>query len=190
MLEGGSIELINSMFSYQIGLLALLIMLPIFVLNFNRDFRKSFSKVVSKGPDLTIEILLGFFYFVLIFFSMLYSFSDKPILLIKGSILYFTGLICSYLGYYQFFINKGKLVTSGIYRISRNPTYFFTYIAFLGICILVEAWSQLVILGIVALLTHKIILNEEKDLEKKFRIEYKKYKKQVRRYIGNFINKK
>lgn len=76
------------------------------------------------------------------------------------------------------------LVTSGFYRISRNPMY-------LGLALQLTAWAVwlgdplngLVLAGFVALLTTTQIKPEEQALETAFGDAYRAYKARVRRWI-------
>jgi len=79
--------------------------------------------------------------------------------------------------------STAKLVTSGIYRFSRNPVYVAFDIMFLGTAITFGDIS-LVIIGIVAGISlHKLILKEELHLEKRFNKDYINYKNAVGRYF-------
>ena len=75
-----------------------------------------------------------------------------------------------------------SLVTSGIYRISRNPIYLGIHC--LMAASLVYAFSLLNLVAVVeaVLLHHRIILAEEKFLAERFQ-EYEAYRKSVPRYI-------
>jgi protein-S-isoprenylcysteine O-methyltransferase Ste14 len=77
-----------------------------------------------------------------------------------------------------------KLVTNGIYRVSRNPAFVGFDLLYIG-C----AFSFPNIVNIVAAVTalimfHFPILSEERFLERAFGNEYRNYQKTVRRYIG------
>jgi protein-S-isoprenylcysteine O-methyltransferase Ste14 len=79
--------------------------------------------------------------------------------------------------------NSHELITSGMFKYSRNPIFLFMDLFFTGImlvypnivCIAMAAGS---IIGI-----HLQIKREEKFLEKKFGEQYLEYKKQTRRYL-------
>ena len=75
------------------------------------------------------------------------------------------------------------LMTSGPYRLCRNPMLVGIYIYDVGI--LVRLWSimPLFIVLIEVILLSLQVRSEEKRLEKDFGQEYIDYKKQVRRYI-------
>jgi len=77
-----------------------------------------------------------------------------------------------------------NIVSSGIYRLSRNPMY-------LGMaCILtgwaVWLWQVQAVLGVVlfvAWITRFQIIPEERVLTQKFGTEYRQYRQQVRRWV-------
>ena len=76
-----------------------------------------------------------------------------------------------------------KLVTRGIYRISRNPAFLGFDLIYLGILIAYpNAWHA-VIVALAFYLFHQQIKSEERFLEEAFGQEYLDYKKSVRRYI-------
>lgn len=75
------------------------------------------------------------------------------------------------------------LVTSGIYRISRNPIYLG--LDCLMLASLIYAFSLLNLVAVLeaVLLHHRIILAEEKFLGERFQ-DYEAYRASVPRYIG------
>lgn len=80
----------------------------------------------------------------------------------------------------------GKLVTSGIFSVSRNPLYLG------GVCVLAGIglafnWLWVLILLIPALIACQIILigPEEKYLDTRFGEAYRRYAASVRRWIGH-----
>lgn len=165
------------------GFLVLLIYLPIFLLSFKKDFKSRFSKINSiKKIDLVLEAIAGVLYFLIILINFLIPFSQEFTNLIIGLIIYFIGLVLTYLGYITFYKNKG-LITKGIYQYSRNPTYFFGFISLIGIIIITQNFYQIILLILLILITHKIILNEEKFLEEQYKKEFLEYKNKTKRYI-------
>lgn len=79
--------------------------------------------------------------------------------------------------------DETKLVTKGIYRISRNPAFLGFDLVYLGVGIAFfnVVLAVITLMGIVVL--HHQILEEENFLSKVFGPEYETYKKQVGRYI-------
>ena len=76
------------------------------------------------------------------------------------------------------------LVTSGFFKISRNPTYIGMFLTLLGLSIALGSIVTFVFPILFFILTnHFTIPVEEKNLEKKFGKKYLDYKKKVRRWI-------
>jgi protein-S-isoprenylcysteine O-methyltransferase Ste14 len=79
--------------------------------------------------------------------------------------------------------NLGKLITCGIFAISRNPFFLSLDLYFLGIALLLPSFffigfSVLTFIGI-----HFFILKEEKFMLKNYDGEYENYQTKVRRYF-------
>ncbi len=76
-----------------------------------------------------------------------------------------------------------KLITSGPFKISRNPMYLGMLAILLGIAILLQNLITFLFPIIFIIIIEKHISIEEKNLEKKFGKKYIKYKHKVRRWI-------
>ncbi|QGY44204.1 DUF1295 domain-containing protein [Maribellus comscasis] len=79
--------------------------------------------------------------------------------------------------------NRGKLVTTGVFSISRNPFFLSLDLYFLGIALIFPnlffiGFTFLAFLGV-----HFFILKEEKFLRKVYGEAYEKYAEKVRRYF-------
>jgi protein-S-isoprenylcysteine O-methyltransferase Ste14 len=80
--------------------------------------------------------------------------------------------------------NSSALVTSGVYRLTRNPMY-------LGMAVLLTAWSAWLgtpwalpgVVAFVAYITRFQILPEERVLAGRFGAEFATYRARVRRWI-------
>ncbi len=166
-----------------LGILVFFIFIPIFFLSINKSFKSKFSEVNSVGFDLIYEFLIGLIYFLIIFIASFLNFTNNLFLLSLGILIYIIGVSFTYVGYYNFFKSKKSLIDYGLYKFSRNPTYLFTFLSILGIVIVSDSLELFLLLVIQIVLTHKIVLNEEKFLEKKFGKRYLLYKKEVRRYF-------
>ena len=82
-------------------------------------------------------------------------------------------------------------VTDGLYRLVRNPMHLGWALVLIGLAVLRQSCSLLVI-GVPFFITAHIIyyiLVEEKELEKKFGQAYLDYKKHVGMFIPNFWKK-
>jgi protein-S-isoprenylcysteine O-methyltransferase Ste14 len=76
------------------------------------------------------------------------------------------------------------LVTSGAYRISRNPGYLGMALAYAGTALLFGAlWPFATLALTLVLIDRGVIRREERNLERTFGAEYRDYKRRTRRWI-------
>lgn len=76
-----------------------------------------------------------------------------------------------------------KLITDGIYRISRNPAFLAFDLMFIGMLLMFFSIPLLIVVGMTIAGLHLQILSEEKYLTQKFGAEYTRYKAHVGRYF-------
>jgi protein-S-isoprenylcysteine O-methyltransferase Ste14 len=76
-----------------------------------------------------------------------------------------------------------QLVLRGPYAFSRNPMYLAWTLVYVGIAFVANAAWPLLLLPVVLLVTHAVILREERSLERRFGAAYRRYKTSVRRYL-------
>ncbi len=82
-------------------------------------------------------------------------------------------------------IDKTKLVTNGIFRISRNPAFLGFDLLYIGILLMFFNWILCAVSAFAIVMYHLQIINVEEDfLLVTFGDEYLLYKKKVCRYIG------
>lgn len=77
-----------------------------------------------------------------------------------------------------------EMITSGIYKISRNPAFFGVGCVYLGILILFFYWILLFFSVFAAVMLHLQILQEEKYLPVALGEEYISYKKTSVQILG------
>jgi protein-S-isoprenylcysteine O-methyltransferase Ste14 len=76
------------------------------------------------------------------------------------------------------------IVSSGVYRFSRNPIYLAMTLLYIGAALLLDSlWVLLFAVPILFLINFGVIAREEKYLTAKFGKEYLDYKKRVRRWL-------
>lgn len=86
--------------------------------------------------------------------------------------------------HFDVYKKPNNLVTTGFFKISRNPTYLGMALTILGVAILLGSLITFIFpIIFVILTTYFAILIEEENLEEKFGKEYINYKKKVRRWI-------
>lgn len=80
--------------------------------------------------------------------------------------------------------DKTKLITNGIYKISRNPAFLGFDLMYIGIVLLYSNVFTIIFSLFAIIMLHLQILEEEKHLEKNFKDEYTIYKSKTNRYLG------
>jgi protein-S-isoprenylcysteine O-methyltransferase Ste14 len=76
------------------------------------------------------------------------------------------------------------IVTSGPYRLTRNPGYIGMALLYSGIALLADApWALLPLPVVLVTIDRGVIVREERYLERKFGQEYLDYKRSARRWI-------
>lgn len=80
--------------------------------------------------------------------------------------------------------DKTKLVTTGIYRYSRNPAFLGFDLMYSGILLIYCNLLTAFFTAFAVVMLHLQILQEEKYLTEVFGAEYQEYRKQAFRYLG------
>lgn len=76
------------------------------------------------------------------------------------------------------------LVTTSIYKISRNPAYLSLVLFYIGLSFIINSiWILVLIFPAIYSVQKFCIEREEKYLESKFGSQYLEYKKKVRRWL-------
>jgi len=77
-----------------------------------------------------------------------------------------------------------KLVTTGAYRLSRNPGYLGMALAYAGIAVVAGAlWALAPLVVVLALIDRGVIVREERFLERNFGEDYLRYRRRTRRWL-------
>jgi protein-S-isoprenylcysteine O-methyltransferase Ste14 len=76
------------------------------------------------------------------------------------------------------------IVTSGPYRVTRNPIYLSFTLVQLGIALWTgSGWILVLLLPVLVLMNYAVIAREERYLDRKFGDEYFRYRRRVRRWM-------
>ena len=80
--------------------------------------------------------------------------------------------------------DRTKLVTSGIYRYSRNPAFLGFDFMYVGLLLMYFNLSMFVVSTFAIIMLHLQILQEERYLTENYGESYREYRKHVFRYMG------
>jgi protein-S-isoprenylcysteine O-methyltransferase Ste14 len=76
------------------------------------------------------------------------------------------------------------IVTSGPFRLSRNPLYLALTLIYCGVTLAFNTWWGIVVLVPLLIIMHRgVVLREEHYLDQKFGETYRQYRAKVRRYL-------
>lgn len=136
----------------------------------------------------TFERITGFIGMILYFGSILYSiFLPLPLQSINfiiGIVIFITSMIIYFIAVHDYATTSfDRPVTKGIYRISRNPIHFFSYIAWIGVGIAAGSWIIIICNVVMMINMHIGTLAEEKFCLEKYGEAYKEYMERVPRYF-------
>ena len=77
----------------------------------------------------------------------------------------------------------GKLITTGVFAVSRNPVYVCMMILFAGLFLIHNNIAVTAAILLFVPVLHRQILREERFLASHYGDEYEKYRKKTRRYL-------
>lgn len=154
--------------------LSILFLIPFILLLFE-IFKPIFFKSISILPAILTN-----------------SIFDTSILKIAGSLIIFLSLLLWLVTLFHFKTsirfglnekNSGKLITTGIFSVSRNPFFISIDLYFIGIAISIPSIFFIGFAFLAVISIHFFILKEEKHLKKVYGKDYEDYTKKVRRYF-------
>ncbi|NJE04697.1 isoprenylcysteine carboxylmethyltransferase family protein [Thermococcus sp. M36] len=159
------------------------------------------KKIYEKGETLSTNVVIAVWasyilHFVLILWASLKGLWLMPInttvALVGGFMVIVVGFTIMLLGVLEFRsfkrmsgLNTSKLVTTGIYRYSRNPQNLGLFLIFLGISLRGRSLLALLLTAVFVIGFHAYVVElEEPYLERIFGEEYRRYKERTPRYLG------
>ena len=140
------------------------------------DIVKS-EKIVSN--------FISFLFFALIAYSFFLPLKLSTFWFYVGFLVYLFGAVIETLAMLDFFTTPvDKLVTKGVYRISRNPMYLGMFLIFLGVSVACASLLFLFLTLALMILIRVSIVSEEHWCRKKYGDSYQKYVDEIPRWIG------
>ena len=146
----------------------------------------------------SVSIFLWLFFIIsYIFFDdiisnlWLLTFLSNDILILFGMILIFFGFLFELFGIIALGINfrielptdETELITSGIYRIMRNPIVFGIFLLVIGTFFIIPTIIGLIICIFNILTFNSKAVDEEKFMVRRFGKKYENYRNKVGRYL-------
>jgi len=159
------------------------------------------KRAYDKGKTLPVSLSIGWWimdaaWTIPVALSSMYSLLplqiEEAIALMSGLASFGVGVFLTSAGIIEFRslrkvsgMEASKLITTGIYRWSRNPQFLGFYLALLGMALLGRSGYAVLLTGIAIIYCHYYIVKaEEPYLERIFGKEYVTYKSRTPRYLG------
>ncbi|MEA3477966.1 MAG: isoprenylcysteine carboxylmethyltransferase family protein [Bacteroidota bacterium] len=163
-----------------------IMLLPLIFRLFNRSAfidraaaREGYNKSEKRMVDYTMAV-----YYLILLYSIVLPLKFDTNSFYVGLAVYVIAISCLLITYFNFKSTpRNQLVTHGIFRLSRNPFYSTTIIAFLGVGMASLSWLLILLTIIMAILQHQVVLAEERICEAQYGKEYLEYKARVPRYL-------
>ncbi len=161
------------------------------------------ASILTRLSSVSIFLWLGFIIFYLFFYNIFeslwrFEFLSTDILILIGMFIISVGFLFEILGIVALGINfrielptdDTELITSGIYRVMRNPIVFGIFLLVIGTFLIIPTGITLLI-GIFNIITfNSKAIDEENFLGTKFGEDYRNYKNRVGRYLPFRIARK
>ena len=103
-----------------------------------------------------------------------------------GDLIFLTSVLCMKDSWRAGIPDKDRteLVTSGIYRYSRNPAFLGFDFMYIGMLLMYFNLPMLAVSAFAIIMLHLQILQEERYLTENYGESYREYRKHVFRYLG------
>jgi protein-S-isoprenylcysteine O-methyltransferase Ste14 len=102
-----------------------------------------------------------------------------------GLSIYLLGMVFLIIAQYDYVsAPEDKLLTGGVYRISRNPMWFGFFLILFGICVACVSWIYLLCSVIFIILQHILLVPEERWCLEKYGDAYREYMNSTPKWIG------
>ena len=105
--------------------------------------------------------------------------------LYSGLIICLFGMVFTSVAIFNFATSpKEKVVTKGLYRFTRNPTYIGIILMQIGLGIACSSWLYLLLTVVWMIMFNAVLPSEERYCLYRFGDDYRKYKNRTPRWIG------
>lgn len=184
---------------FEIGLLNAWILM-LYVISYNvlpyvLSSRQLIDKDVFKkgsGADMPLDeskkklsIAITVVFFIPIIYSVFLPLKLGTVWFYVGLFIYLLGVVIGTISAFNFFTTPlDKLVTKGVYRISRNPMYLSMFLIFVGTGIACFSWIFLLSAMVFVILSHILVNSEESFCLRKYGNAYREYMNTTSRWIG------
>jgi protein-S-isoprenylcysteine O-methyltransferase Ste14 len=178
--------------AFELGLWnAWILVIPMLIISFS-DMRATASRESGKAGDFKLtrkENRLTYAVFLPMVVSWVYAvflpLQLGTVWLYSGLIICLFGMVFTSVAILNFATSpKEKVITKGLYRFTRNPTYIGIILMQIGLGIACSSWLYLLLTVALMILLNANLSAEERYCLYRFGDDYQKYKNSTPRWIG------
>jgi protein-S-isoprenylcysteine O-methyltransferase Ste14 len=170
---------------------AWILVIPILIISFS-DMRATASRESGKAGDFQLtrkekRIIKAVFLPMVVswIYAVFLPLQLDTIWLFSGLIICLFGMIFTVVAILNFVTSpKDKVITRGLYRFTRNPTYIGMILMQIGLGIACSSWLYLLLTVAMMILLNANLSAEERYCLYRFGDDYRKYKNITPRWIG------
>jgi protein-S-isoprenylcysteine O-methyltransferase Ste14 len=170
---------------------AWILVIPILIISFS-DMRATASRESGKAGDFQLtrkekRIINTVFLPMVVswIYAVFLPLQLDTIWLFSGLIICLFGMIFTVVAILNFVTSpKDKVITKGLYRFTRNPTYIGMILMQIGLGIACLSWLYLLLTVAMMILLNANLSAEERYCLYRFGDDYRKYKNKTPRWIG------
>jgi protein-S-isoprenylcysteine O-methyltransferase Ste14 len=167
-----------------IGMVPIIItMFIVFTLN-KEALKRATDMTVYQGKDRLRVIISSIIYYTAVIYTLGVTLKIRTPWFYIGSVIYIFGSIPYIISIFNFSSTPvNEPIVKGVYRISRNPMYFFSSLTLFGLAIAGTSYVMFILTIIYVTLNHFIILSEEEFCFKNYGESYINYTNNISRYF-------
>jgi len=163
----------------------LMVLIFLYILLTVRIFKGVGAKMAHGEEEKKLSKYVALFFFILLIYSIFLPLKLSSIWLYTGIAIYLLGFIVLTITVVNIAATpEGEPFTKGVYRYSRNALSLGMILVFIGIGIVTASWLFLLFVVIITVITHFMILIEERACLNKFGDAYREYMNKTPRWIG------
>jgi protein-S-isoprenylcysteine O-methyltransferase Ste14 len=185
-------EIVSLIPAFELGLWnAWILVIPILIISFS-DMRATASRESGKAGDFKLtrkENRLTYAVFLPMIISWIYAvflpLQLGTVWLYSGLVICLFGMIFTSVAILNFATSpKEKVITKGLYRFTRNPTYIGMILMQIGLGIACSSWLYLLLTVALMILLNANLSAEERYCSYRYGDDYRKYKNITPRWVG------
>ncbi len=163
----------------------LMVIIFLYILLTARIFKNVGEKIAHGEEETKFSKYVALLFFILLIYSIFLPLKLGTIWFYTGMAIYLLGLIVLTIAVVNISVTpEGEPFTKGVYHYSRNALSLGMILVFIGIAIASASWLFLLLLAILTVITHLMILVEERTCLNKFGEAYREYMNRTPRWIG------